>query len=1567
MQTDTGQNWLAGKITGRLSKDLQTRISIRHVDIGLFSFDKMNLEGVMVEDRKGDTLLYAGGLQVRITDWFFFKDKAELKYVGLDDATIKLNRTDSVWNYHFLEEYFAGDPTDTAKKKNAGISFDLKKLVMNNVHFIQKDAWAGSDMEARIGHLDLDANELSLSGKTIDINSISLDHPYIALRSYTGKHTDSTATAKSTAATAKPDWLVKLGKVSIREGRFQDDRETGAAPLPYFDSDHMDFTRINAKFSNIGWTADSLTGNIDLSARERSGLVVQSLKARTTIHPKAMIFDQLYLQTNRSTITNYFSLRYNSIDALGSFLHAVTLEGRFQNSTISSDDIAFFAPDLRDWKKNLRIDGTVKGTVDALASKDLELWAGSHTYIHGAISLVGLPNINETLINIEAKDLRTTYADAASFIPAIRRIHTPNLAKISTLRFKGTYTGFINDFVTYGTLQTNLGTLKTDLNMKFPTNGDPVYAGTISTEGFQLGSFINNADLGIVDFHGTVKGKGFRWQTLDMKLDGVIHHVEYGGYTYRNITARGSLTNRLFNGDLVMKDENADMHLQGLVDLTAAKPIFRVNADVNHANLKALHLIDQDIQLSGRFDLNLQASSLSDLVGAARISNATIVSNGHPLTFDSLVVSSNYENGLKKLTAVSNEFNATITGDFDLKGLPDAFTLFLSRYYPAYIRAPRSVKPQIFTFDITTGQVEDYLKLIDSRMGGLNNSHITGALNTTANTMMVDADVPHFQFKQYDFSDVQLKGSGDLQKLVLTGQVANAQVGDSLLFPQTNFSIEAQNDVSNITINTTSNLAINSANLSAQIKTFSDGAEVLFHPSSFVLNGKTWSLEQGGELNFRRNSALQGGVVFHESNQEIRLWTQPDGVGDWNNLHVSFQNVNIGDFSPFLTKQNRIEGLLNGTAVVEDPQRRFNVTTDLHLSELRIDDDTLGKIDAALYYESKTGILTGKANNVDPAHQLAVDLQLYLNDSTGSRNKIHTQLTNFELKYLNRFLNGIFSDIGGYITGNFDIEGGGSNTSYTAKARVHDAGFKVNFTQVAYKIDDTEIELKKDTIDLNNIRLRDRFGNTAIVKGNIVHNAFANMRYDLAVVTESRQMELINTTYNDNQQFFGRAMGSGEFNLVGKESDMFMNIGISASETDSSYITLPPSRTRESGQASFMVERKYGREMTPQSLGGAANLNYDIHLAANPLVNVSVILDDLTGDAIKGRGTGNLELTSGTSAPLTLQGRYTIEAGSYEFTFQSVLKKPFLLKEGGNNYIEWSGDPYDATVHLEAIYTAERVSFAPLASTLFSNANYSSLRDNVNVVATLTGNLFHPNFDFKLEFPSNNVIYTKPDFAFAVQQIEKNPNELNKQVTYLIVFNSFAPFENTTATGFNPFGEFTYNTISGLLFGKVNEQLNRILAKLLRNNNATLNFTGSLYNRNLVDPNSKNVFRLPDQSNINLSLGLPLFNDRAHFTIGATVDVPLQDTYQQTVRLFPDVTLELLVNKSGSVRASFFYRENMDFFVGNTPTGTIPRRYGASIGYGKEFDTPGELFGKKKQKPKRDTIPPPVVDSSGTH
>jgi hypothetical protein len=77
IQTTPVQNFLVHQVAKKLSSDLNTTVRIDHVNFALFN--SMLLEGTLIEDQKKDTLLNAGSVSVNITDWFFFKDKIELK------------------------------------------------------------------------------------------------------------------------------------------------------------------------------------------------------------------------------------------------------------------------------------------------------------------------------------------------------------------------------------------------------------------------------------------------------------------------------------------------------------------------------------------------------------------------------------------------------------------------------------------------------------------------------------------------------------------------------------------------------------------------------------------------------------------------------------------------------------------------------------------------------------------------------------------------------------------------------------------------------------------------------------------------------------------------------------------------------------------------------------------------------------------------------------------------------------------------------------------------------------------------------------------------------------------------------------------------------------------------------------------------------------------------------------------------------------------------------------------------------------------------------------------------
>lgn len=125
IQTDIVQNALVRYATGKLGNSLGVEVRINKVSFSFFS--KVSMDGTLIRDQQKDTLLYASSLKLNITDWFFLKDKAELKFIGLENAVVKLQRKDSIWNYQFIADYFSS-PTSTKKKKK-GFELNLKKSI----------------------------------------------------------------------------------------------------------------------------------------------------------------------------------------------------------------------------------------------------------------------------------------------------------------------------------------------------------------------------------------------------------------------------------------------------------------------------------------------------------------------------------------------------------------------------------------------------------------------------------------------------------------------------------------------------------------------------------------------------------------------------------------------------------------------------------------------------------------------------------------------------------------------------------------------------------------------------------------------------------------------------------------------------------------------------------------------------------------------------------------------------------------------------------------------------------------------------------------------------------------------------------------------------------------------------------------------------------------------------------------------------------------------------------------------------------------------------------------------
>jgi hypothetical protein len=290
-----------------------------------------------------------------------------------------------------------------------------------------------------------------------------------------------------------------------------------------------------------------------------------------------------------------------------------------------------------------------------------------------------------------------------------------------------------------------------------------------------------------------------------------------------------------------------------------------------------------------------------------------------------------------------------------------------------------------------------------------------------------------------------------------------------------------------------------------------------------------------------------------------------------------------------------------------------------------------------------------------------------------------------------------------------------------------------------------------------------------------------------------------------------------------------------------------------------------------------------------------------------------------------------------------------------HSYIEWNGDPYKANIHIDAQYTASRVSLNDLVSNQGTNISgtIKGYRGDVYVIAELRGKLSKPDIHFRLDFPPNSSIKNDNDFALFLNRLQSDDNEMLKQVTYLIVFSSFAPYgEANTNTNVTSLG---LNTISQKLTAELNKLLSNVLYKLTGDKSLQFDIGTSTYSSSTLLNNgvgTSSGAKL-DRQTVNLKVNQSLLNGKIIVTFGGDLDFNLTSTAAQTgnFQWLPDISIQVVLSKDRKLRAVIFNKSSLD--VNGSAIGRRTRQ-GVSISYTRDFE---RLFGgKTKQEPKLQTL-----------
>lgn len=1546
------QRYVVQRAAGYLSDRLHTKVAIDGFSLRLL--DKITLDGVFMADQRGDTLLYTRHLEMSLTDWFIFRDRPVLHYLGLEGAYVNLQRPkhDSVWNYRFLEDAFATKQPATKKKDPQPIQFDLKKIRLKDIRFVSTDQWIGSDMEMELHELNIDMDGLDFSRKHIGVERISGMRTTFGLRDYKGGRPDSLRRRKDPnyidTTAFNPDlWTVSVKKIELKDARyFMDNPDVKTAPAGLFDEWKMDVRNVQVSVTDLRIKGDTLRANLEnLSADERCGLKIKKMKARVRVSPRISECADLYLETNNSIIRDYYAMHYDRFPDFIDYMAKVRMQGHLKDAHVAIDDIIFFAPEMKLFEHmEVKVDGHCGGTVDNLYATNAVLNDGYSQLNVGRFAMDNLPDVDISTIVLEQSLLQTSGAQLYQYFPFLKETPELNFLALGQMKVPFDFKGTIHDFRFTAEAMTALGKINTQMGIRQIMSAEPVYEGTLSLSRFQLGTFLGQSSVKEADGQFTFKGKYFDPATMSIFTEGQFSRFGFDNYVYTGMQLMGEVTPTYFQGVVQLKDPNAALDFDGKVQFGKNVTQTDFKANIAHVDLQKLHILTDAVKVQGLLEGHFTGTGIDNFTGAAVLQQMKIVRDSTSLNIDSIYLRSAIEDGQKYLYAGTNNVNARIWGTYKLFDLPGAFQHILSNYLPTYFDAPVQYnRNQLIHFDMQSEDISDLLSIVNRDLSLPHGGSLQGTLNTGNDQLLVQAALPQVVFDGIVLDTIRIEGKGDYKDLSLNADVMQIGAGSNVFLRNLNLDSKWYQDSLEFNMSTATFEELGTAKLRGRGFLQDDRFTLNILPSQFFLNNNKWTIASGSRIVYEHggldieNLSISSGVQqIYISKREV----------DHNTAYVDLKNLSHAPLVRLLDADDMIRGgTINGNIQIRSLWSNQNIDFDLYSNDTRFNEDTLQKISLQGNYDVAEGVVELSTNTGISAAGGSATLSGRFSLDTSSAQSIDGVLNfnNAQLSWLSPFLRGFVNNLNGKVNGAVNISGNAAHPLTLGQLSLKEVVVRPEINGETYTVDDAVIAVNENTIDLGTMFIKDQDKNMGRITGNITHNKLKSFRLNIEM--NSDKLRVLNLNRMEGERFYGTVFAKTRARIFGPAQNL--NVVISAIPLEQSNLIIPIDFSSDLGEYNFIRFRKPESEIAVRKKKLKLSNKYNVRIDAtinNNLIS-TIILDPKTGDQLVSKGSGNIILEIPSDGDIRLNGIYKIDEGTYNFAFRKmqILNYNRLFSIAPGSTIVWNGDLYDAHLDVTGVTTV-KARLYDLISNEINRINLSNqeirdaqLAQMVNVRLNASGTLQNPEVNFKIELSENRSIGT-----YAYQKLERINNDekqLLNQVASLLLLDQFAPpegFMNNTAA----VSSGTINNMTDIFSSVASSQLTNMANKLFKVQDLHVGVGYKNYNlSNTADPTTLSYL---NRNEAKLNVRKNFLNNRLFVDVGGVYDWGRPATAgakAYSSNLAGDFRVQYLITPDGHIRFNIFRTSNYDaLFQQNIA------RQGVGISYRKSFSNLRDLF-----------------------
>ncbi|MGO4770763.1 translocation/assembly module TamB domain-containing protein [Flavobacterium sp. W22_SRS_FK3] len=1445
---------------------------------------------------------------VKLTHFDTKFNNFDLDKMNFDIPNINLNGLKLVLDQDDVEKIaeVSVETVDTiSKRKDFKLKLNKISLSKIDVSYDNKDSKLDSGI--KLGYLDLTVNEIDLNKQFLDFDSFELKNLKGNLRLGT-KDKQIKSPSLDTTAIKQSGWKVKLKDVDIQNVAFKFDDMKSKPIQKGIDYSHLDLSAINLKAEKIYYGNDTIFGNIkSLTANEKRGLEIQSLKTNFFYSTKKASLENLYVRTPQTLLQNKIKVTYTSLSSLKKDLGNLSIDANLKDSKVGFKDVLLFAPDLQKtnpFKDNpnaiLYVNTRVNGKIEELTIPQFEMSGIGTTKISLSGKIKGLPDAQKAYYDLDIKKLSSTSKDIYSFVPA--GTIPKNIQLPSQLSLQGKFKGSVQNFKTNLALNSSFGNAKVDALFDQRFKKREKYDATVYLLDFDLGRLIKNDSIGKITLKAKVKGKGLDPKTAQADFDGLVNKAVFNKYTYRDLALKGNIENGSFAVKSGMKDPNLNFDLTASGNTKEKYPSIKLKLNLDIADLEKLHLHAGPMKLRGNVDADIANSNPNFLNGKVFLSNVQVLQDAEPIVLDSVRVIAFSDESRNNIKISSQFLKAEVDGKYKLTTLVSAIKKSLSKYID--LKNPKvngESDEQRLAFTLMVDNDPILFRLVP-KLTGLEPVKIEGKYNNVTDSLEIKGTIPRIVYADNTISDGKINIEAKENALEYQISVATIESG-SLKIPFTSLSGKVENNILEYALEVKDAKDKQQYFIAGEFKAEDSKNIFKIDAENFVLNYDKWNIDPENAVEFGAKQLYINKFFLENSGNELKIQSQ--GNQDNAPLQLDFVNFKIETIMNIVKKDKLLmQGLINGSAVAENVMTKPTLTADIKIDDFAFKGEPVG--DIGVKVDNKTNnvlnadvALTGEDNDVKLTGTYSI--------ADGNMD-FNVDLNKLNIKSVQGFSMDNIKEGTGYLSGNFKITGNASAPQVNGELNFNDAGFRVTKFNSYFKTGDEKITLQNDVITFNSFTFKDENDNELTINGTIKSADYTNFDFGLTVIADD--FRAIHSKEKDNDLFYGDLILDTKLNIKGTLENPVIDGNIKIKDETKFSVVLPqsdPSIADREGIVEFVDEDNMYLKQTvamKEKLNQSELIGMDVSVAISidKEAELTLVIDKGNGDYLNLKGEA--ELTGGIdpSGKTTLTGKYEFSDGAYEMNFNMIRRK-FDIQKG--SYIIWNGEPTMANLNITAIYKVETAPIDLLGNQLgtLSPTEKNTFKQKIPFQTHLkmNGELLKPEITFDIILPEGNygVSSNIVDMSRTkLEQLRQEPAELNKQVFALLLLNRFI--------GENPFASESGGTSAESL---ARQSVSKILSQQLNDLAGEL-ISGVQLEFDLESTDDYTTGTRENRTDLNVGVSKKLLDDRLKVTVGSSFAVEGQErANEESSNIAGDVAIDYMLTKDGRymLRA---YRKN---------------------------------------------------------